>query len=162
MREISELLWAKPMERPAGIPIGRPRGAKAAGLRYERALVRALPPPKVHGQWFEFEDRRGRGVCQPDILVSRERGGMIAVLEAKYSWTAEGHQQLEKLYLPVVQMALGRSAVGILVTRRLVSEMLKGIVICSTLEQAVWFAREGRRVVWHWLGTVEMARAKAA
>lgn len=158
-REIEGLLWSRACPRPAGIPIGRPRGAKAAGLRYERALARALPAPRVHGQWFEFEDARGRGVCQTDLLLSVSRGGTIVVLEVKYSWTAEGHQQLEKLYLPIVQKATGRQVIGIVVTRRLTESMPRDLVVCSTLAQAIAAASAGRRAVWHWLGTVEMARA---
>lgn len=147
-RYVRELLWARPCSRPAAIPIGRPRGAKAQGLRYERALARELDGK--HGQWFEFEDANGRGWCQTDLLLGR--GSMAVVLECKYTWTLEGHLALAKLYLPVVQMALQRPTCGLVVCKKLVPDVaLHGVQICSSLEEAL-MAAPRRCVAWHWTG----------
>jgi len=153
-RRIEGLLWARPAQRPAGMPFGRPRGAKAQGLRYERLLAQALPSAK-HGQWFEFEDANGRGVCQTDLLLGRN--GRCVVLECKYTWTPDGHQQLERLYLPVVQMALQRPVVGVVAAKKLVMGL--PVQVASDLDEAMRIAMEGRRVVWHWTGVPVMARA---
>lgn len=147
-RQIVGLQKAEPCERPKTIPVGRPRGAKAAGLRYERSLAKAMPAAK-HGQWFQFQDRAGDGCCQTDLLLGSD--GACFVIEAKYTWTLEGHEQLERLYLPVVGMALARPCFGIVVARRLLSQM-PGIVVANSLGQALIFARQGRRVCWHWIG----------
>lgn len=154
-RRIVDLKWARASQRPAGLPIGRPRGAKAAGLRYQSAVATSLGSGASEGNWFEYEDKNGRGVCQTDLLF--QHPNCLVILEVKYTWTAEGHQQLEWLYGPVVSAALKQPVIGIQVCRRLTAEALAyGITVTSTLESAIANAAEGRRVVWHWLAQGQM------
>lgn len=148
-RQIEGLLWARTSERPAGLPRPRLRGAKLAGLRYEGRVAEALPEA-LHGQWFAFLDRNGPGYCQPDLLLGRS--GTCFVLEVKYSWTLEGHQQIEGLYLPVLQKAIERPVAGLVVCRRLVSGMGR-VRVTGDLSEALAGAKRGERMVWHWLGT---------
>lgn len=155
-RHVGGLRFARAIERPAGVPQGRPRGAKAAGLRYERALAASMPAAK-HGVWFEFEDSRGRGLCQTDLLFPY--AGVCYILEAKYTWTLAGHEQIEHLYVPVVSKALGRRVFGIVVCRRLIAGMPTGVVICCDVYSAMREAQAGSRTVWHWLGTPALAAA---
>lgn len=148
-RIISGLKWATPLEaKPACIPNGRARGKKAYGVRYERALARAIPEAE-HGRWFEFEDRAGRGFCQTDLLLQRK--AFCVVLEAKYSWVAEGHSQIEHLYRPVVERAIGKPVLGVVVCRSIVGAP-KSVAIASELESAIELALRGGWVVLHWLG----------
>lgn len=149
MRQVSGLRWAKRMEaRPGFIPIGRPRGAKAQGIRYEKALGLALGPEARRGVWWEFEDAQGHGYCQTDFLLELAQGSVI--LEVKYTWVPEGHQQIEGLYGPVVAAALGKPAVGLVVAKRLVqSNMMVGVVVAGELKQALEFVGKGQRVCWH-------------
>lgn len=158
IRQICQLEWARPCQRPAGIPIGRPRGAKLAGIRYENSLARALPQAK-HGQWFEFRDQVGSGYCQPDLLLGED--GICWILEVKYSWTIDGHRQLEGLYLPVVAKAIARPVRGLVVCRRL-TEGMKGITVARSLEEAARLALDGKRVALHWLGASQIEQAKRA
>ena len=141
-RQVNGLLWARRCERPACVPIGRPRGAKAAGVRYERALARALGG--TPGQWFEFEDTFGRGYCQVDLLL--ERGEALVVVEAKYTWTREAHSELAGLYLPVVAMALGRTPIGVVACKVLVPGM--PYKASGNLGDCI----AGRAGVFHWIG----------
>lgn len=157
-RVIRGLKWARALDaRPSCIPVGRPRGAKAAGLRYERALAAALPGAK-HGQWFEFEDLAGRGYCQVDLLLDsglrKDSLGRVKllILESKYTWTFEGHQQIEGLYRPVVERAYGCSVLGIVVAKRLIPGVQGIARICGGLEEAIAAGAGGGRVVLHWLG----------
>lgn len=134
--------------------IGHPRprrgSAKAAGLAYERSLAGALPGA-VHGQWFQYRDAAGLGWCQVDVLVEGQRE--VLVMEVKYSWVLEAHEKLERLYLPVVRMALEKPAVGLVVARRLDSEMKSAHVSHSgDLGSALALARQGRACL-HWLGS---------
>jgi hypothetical protein len=77
--------------------------------------------------------------------------GCQCVLEVKYTWTAEAHFQLERLYLPVVQMALGRQCIGVVVCKRL-EERMPGTSVTGDLWHALQLARAGSRPVFHWLG----------
>jgi hypothetical protein len=146
-RQVNGLRWARACERPEAIPIGRSRGAKALGVRYERTL--ALVWPGVCGQWFEFEDRNGPGWCQVDFIA--KVGEALVVVEAKHSWLASAHVELDTLYLPVVERALGKKPIGLVVAKRLGMEMGR-VRICASLEEATGMALLGHRVVWHWIG----------
>jgi hypothetical protein len=149
-RVVEGLKWAREVAKPSGIPIGRPRGTKAFGIRYEKAVGAELPT-FVRGQWFEFEDANGRGFCQTDFIrVQRDR---VVVLELKHTWVEEGQEELEGLYLPVVQAAFDRKAVGIVVCRRLVPNM-PNVIISGGLDEAIRLAEgNGKATVWHCLGS---------
>ena len=147
---VVEGLWlARPCDRPKSIPHGRARGAKAQGLRYERGLAKALSSWQ-HGQWFEFRDRNGPGWCQPDFI--RLDLANVAVLECKYTWTTEGHSQIEQLYRPVLERALALPVIGVVVCKVLRPGMPKDIAVAPSLASALELAVGGRRVVWHWIG----------
>lgn len=153
-RQISGLISAKTLDiRPKSIPLSRPRGIKAKGIGYERELEKAIPVAK-RGQWFEFKDSRGWGYCQPDFLL--EGKNSIVVLEAKYTWTLDGHLQIEELYQPVVEKASGKNVLGIVVCKRLVTEMPRNLEIFQNLLSAVESAKRGKRAVLHWIGAGQL------
>src|SRR6516162_4935511 len=117
-RVIEGLKWAHPLEsKPDIIPTSRPRGAKAAGLRFERAFAKQLPSA-LHGQWFEFEDLHGHGSCQTDIIYSLLPLYLV-VIEIKYTLVPGAHSKLLNLYLPVVSLALSRPSVGVVAVKNL-------------------------------------------
>lgn len=151
MRTVKGLIWAKPLEkRPAKLPKARAkRGAKAAGLRYERALAEALPLAK-HGQWFEFEDLSGLGWCQTDLLLQTPFG--IAVLEAKYTWVEEGHRQVEGLYLPILERCYPSQPVFGLVVCKVLTLATPRQMICRELSSALYRAASGLSTIFHWPG----------
>jgi hypothetical protein len=151
-RVVSGLKWARPIARPRVIPFTRPRGKKAAGLRYERALAQQFDRC-VPGQWWEFQDENGHGYCQTDLVTSVTPGGTLVVLEAKYTWTLEGHHQLEMLYLPVVAWATKRRVLGVLVCKVLVPKMADFVTeVWGDLSGAIARADQGHRSVLHWDG----------
>lgn len=88
------------------------RGAKAAGVRYERKVVsyvkdllRSHPRAEAHfGPWLEFtasgEPKRW---CQPDAFILDREHATGIVLEIKYKHTAAAYWQLWLLYLPVLR-----------------------------------------------------------
>ena len=126
-RVISDLKWAHPLDsRPPCIPTSRPRGAKAAGLRFERELAKHLPSA-LHGQWFEFEDQNGHGYCQTDLIYSL-LPAYLAVLEVKYTLVPGAHSKLLNLYLPVVSAALSRPAVGVVCVKNLDPRYRRGCI----------------------------------
>lgn len=148
------LCSARLIDRPACIPKSRPRGTRAAGLRYERSLAKYLPSAS-HGQWFEFEDKFGAGYCQPDFLLNFRPRCMI-VLECKLSWTFDAVEQLDNLYRPVVEKVFGVPAVGIVVTKNLARLPPGYWKICATLGAAVEAAEKSQMSIWHWLGTARL------
>jgi hypothetical protein len=146
-RKIEGLRYAALSERPPGLPRTRPRGTKALGLRFERALARALPGAK-HGQWFYFVDRNGPGYCQPDLYL--DSGGYIVVFEAKLTDCAQAKGQILDLYAPVLAKALGKPVQGIIVVRHLtqVSDLTE---VRPSLALARIAARTSVPIL-HWLG----------
>jgi len=145
-RQIVGLKTARALEtKPGCIPTGRARGVKAYGVRYEKALAGVLPLNSIRGRWYEFEDKNGHGYCQTDFDL------LDCVLECKHTWTEDGHVELEKLYLPVVRLAWGRQAFGIVVVKKLVPGMRK-VEICGDLDSAIAAAKHGHRTVFHWIG----------
>lgn len=145
-RVVKGLKWVQTAEGPFGR--ARARGAKAKGLQYERALARALPWAQ-HGPWFEYEDSKGLGLCQPDFVIEEEE--RVIVLEAKYTWTLQGHLQIEQLYRPVLEMLLGKPVVGIEVCKVLLPEAREqGAVVFSSLADALASSPRPWRV-WHWI-----------
>ena len=146
-RRIEGLLWARRAERPKALPKARPRGAKAAGVRYERACARALPKA-LPGLWWEFEDRAGRGYCQTDLVLIGSEGALV--LECKYTWTEAAWDQLEGLYIPVLERALGRPCWGAQMCKVL-REGASGPAVWTPRE-ALELAKLGRRATLHWTG----------
>ena len=139
-------------ERPGCIPLSRPRGSKAAGLRYERELVKGLKVAK-HGLWIEWEDSAGKHFCQPDIICKFKN--QVAVLECKYTWTREGHEQLG-LYVPLVERLVGQKVKGIVVCKKLLSSMPR-VQVFGDLESCLGV--EGSQAVWHYIGGVPRVRS---
>jgi len=145
-RRVSQLEWAARLEeRPKNIPVGRPRGAKLEGCRYERRVAAALSFAEA-GAWWQFRDRDGPGVCQTDLVIHGMRSNLV--LEVKYGWTAEAWEQLEGLYLPVLALALKKPTIGVQICRVLRDGCDDEVVSC--LQEAIDLAKRGRRVTLHW------------
>ncbi len=156
-RVISGLKWAKELPgRPQGMPIGRPRGAKRQGVKYERDFASSLGPAAWHGKWFEFVDANGHGHCQPDFLL--RVGDSIVILEAKYTYVKEARTQVGQLYKPVVEAAYGMRAVGVTVCKNLVPGMVN-CRVTGDLAEAIRWALTGRggEVVFQWLAGPALA-----
>jgi len=116
-RFVKNVSWADRCGRPAGIPYSRPKGVKAAGVLYEKAVAKALDSVAKHGQWWAFRDANGPGHCQTDILI--ETPSWIAVVECKLTWREQAESQLNHLYLPVVRMATGKPVIGVVICKNL-------------------------------------------
>lgn len=151
IRRVVGVKWASIVERPDSIPLPKPsqiRGAKAAGLRYERLFARQFPQ-SLHGQWFEYEDRSGHGYCQPDLIVSF-LPRCLMVFEVKYTLNAEAFLQLNDLYLPVVKVAMNAPVFGCVVARNLVPS--SGMVVSDLGDAVSWAIKNGDVPVLHWVG----------
>ena len=106
---IRGLRWAKALdERPGFISSPRIKGIQRAGLIYENRIanyMKALYGDKVlHGQWYHFEDKRGLGWCQPDIIILPDGDRkFILVIECKLKATRKAWVQLNYLYRPILE-----------------------------------------------------------
>jgi hypothetical protein len=116
------------------------------GKRYEAAVSKQLGPMAQQGIWWEYKDSNGPGLCQTDFIIEGEIWCII--LECKHSWTAEGMEQLNELYLPVLEMALNKKTAGIQVCKHLSSQCFGRIY--DNLETAVAAAKSIRPVTLHW------------
>lgn len=149
-RVVRGLYYAERLaQRPSFIPKGRPRGAAAAGLRYEKAFGRAIGPLATRGCWFTFKDSGGDGWCEVDFLI--EMTSCVAILECKYTWTPAAYAQTELLYRPVVELALKKPVLTVQVCKRLVPDASRATRITGNLGNALILARSGALVTLHWL-----------
>lgn len=147
-RVVRGLKWARfAPQGPFSAPKGR-KGAKALGLRYERALARAFKGAE-HGKWIEFEDQNGPGWAQPDLFFVLR--GEVVCLEAKLKWVAEGHSQGELLYKPLLEH-LFRLPCRVVVVCKILTPLVPRERLFGRLEDAIRGAAGGSTVC-HWIGT---------
>lgn len=158
-RRVQNLVWAKELEaKPRCIPVNCPvQGCRALGVRYEKAMAKALPAAQ-HGLWWEFFDGNGPGFCQTDLLLVGPHYALV--LEVKYTYTTEAWEQLETLYGPVVEKALEKEVLGVQVCK--IIPGLIGTEISASLEESIDAAkRKGLRSVLHWSGLGPLPRSPA-
>lgn len=148
-RHLAGLQYAAMCLRPAHIPKSRPKGAKAAGLRYEKALAAAIPRAD-HGQWFEFRDLNGPGHCQMDLVIEGQK--RIVIIECKLTDIEQGMAQLRHLYFPIAEMIWpDKKPLGIVAARHLSKCPDTGLVE-STLKAAILRAETQKVIpVLHWM-----------
>ena len=146
-RKISSLLWAKEGKNPWPKRKRLPKGSKGIGLSYEKALAKALPQAE-HGLWFEFCDRFGTGFCSPDLVLIGT--GKILVLEAKLTNYPEACEQLERLYLPVLEQVYKRPVLGAVVLKYLGPRT--DISLVRTKVSDLLNFPKGTFPILHWLG----------
>lgn len=156
MHIVSDLRSAKLLgERPACIPIGRPRGAKAAGMRFQRAVGAALEVKLGHqvllGPWFEYLDGSVRRYCQPDFIIYRPAHADFVVAEAKLTWNFEAYEQLWRLYVPVVRQYAAKPVCTMLIVRNLTRETPKQAVF-DNFSAALAAAHGAACPIFHYLG----------
>jgi hypothetical protein len=149
-RIVRGLSFAEPCSRPSSIPEAKAkRGAKAAGLRFERALAKAIPQ-STHGQWFKYLDANGSGHCQVDILLIGKTN--IGLIECKLSNVEEGRAQIDELYRPILSWHFRRPVRGIVACQHLSPALAGDPHVYSDLKSALRAARDDLIPVFHWLG----------
>jgi hypothetical protein len=160
-RRIEGLKRAIPLsDRPSCIPLSKLRGAKAAGLRFERALHKSLKG-SILGQWFEFEDALGHGYCQTDLLFSRLPDFMI-VVECKYTLVPGAHSKLSSLYIPIVEKALGCRAAGVVVVKNLDPRYRRGRIFTALGPAAEAALESGYPTLLQWSGQALVSQIQKA
>lgn len=142
-RRIEELEFAEYSTSPW--PVARRGvGKRAAGLRYQAALSAELARRGfdfANGPWIRFRDANGLGHAQPDFVVYDSPTRWV-VLEAKLSQTEAAFEQLNSLYIPLLQFLHPEI------------EMVP-IQVCKVLRtggdiiESLDCARNG--AIWHWL-----------
>lgn len=145
-RQIKGLLWARPYE---GVPKfatearGRPN---RQGVAYERRVV-AMLRGGTAGQWFQYQDERGLGWCQPDLFTADvER---LVVIECKLTWTSEAREQITHLYCPILEHIYGKPVVGVIVAKNLTAATPRERVVWD-MPAALALATRRTPAVLHW------------
>lgn len=87
------------------------RGARAAGLNYERKVERYIESWRgerevVKGLPFRFCDRDGWRFCIPDFLLMDFSRKLCCIVEVKLRHSGTAGLELERLYVPVLAKAL--------------------------------------------------------
>lgn len=152
IRPAEDILWARPCTRPHFVPVNRPKGSKAAGLRYERSFAKFLKPLGcIHGQWFEYEDETGLRYCQPDLLFPISLR-LMAIIEVKYTLVDRAFDQLLDIYKPVVEAAYN-IPVGLVAVFKNVGHSNDHLLLHDDMLAAVQWSRDTGGVgLIQWMG----------
>ena len=133
-RRIEGLAWAERAESPfGGAP--RARGAKLAGLRFERSMVKRVsawfPGDEVlAGPWIHYGDSNGPGFAQPDIVCLKRK----IVFECKLGFRNEALIELEELYLPLCERVWGEGFRGVVLAKHWRAEEQNSALLLPDLE----------------------------
>ena len=133
---ISKLRWAKALdERPVFIPSPRLTGVKRAGVLYENRVANYMKAiygdeNVLHGQWYQYEDRRGVGYCQSDILIL-PHGDVkdLIILECKLKSRRVAEVQLRYLYKPIVEHLYPNTNIIMVQVCKFLNPKTKGVII---------------------------------
>src|SRR6266699_2435083 len=142
IRQVSGLQWSEPTSSGT---LPKPRSIAAKnGIAYQKKVGRALTSAAIKinstllsDPWFRFYDDNGRGQIVPDFIL--EMSDLNLIIEVKYTFTQEGVNKLQYLYMPVVKAALSKFRVRpLLICRNLIpaKEMI-GAKIISKLGEAL-------------------------
>ena len=132
--------------RPSYIPRPGGKGAKALGRAYEKKVGKFISrrwPGLISGQWFEFLDRNGPGVCQPDHYIPFE--DQVLLFECKLTQTDVAFSQMDQLYKPILRQLYGRPVTGVQVCKHLVDRR----PIITDLRETL--LKPGSNFLWHCL-----------
>lgn len=119
-RKVTGLKWARLKDKPASLSVGRKRGAKGQGLKYEaRAIshLTALFPPgdlRYH-LWIEYLDDNGLSWAEPEAVVIRPTE--LILFEVKLTGCQYGLEQMRDLYAPLLSSIFLRPVRGLQVCR---------------------------------------------
>lgn len=112
-KSIKGLKWAKLLDaQPTFVPDnGVYTKVQRAGLLYEKKVgdyLEALYGKYLlKGPWFEFEDSRGKGYCQPDFILKLKKE--VVIIECKLTARNSAEGKLRNVYQVVVKEALSTS-----------------------------------------------------
>lgn len=119
-RKKKEILHAYPMFmhwNPIFVP-KKVKGKKAEGLRFEQQVLRvyeATIPHFVSALPFRYSISNQSVFCIPDGLILYKNE--LILVEVKLTHTPQAWFQLQNLYFPVVEKALGRKVRGVEVVK---------------------------------------------
>lgn len=138
-KTVRVLKWARRCKRPDFIPESRCAGAAQRGLVYERKVAEHLRAQfggrVLHGQWIEYCDQWGYGVCQPDIIILPETSEEpILILECKLTVNKEAERKLKNIYKKVVAKTFNNNHILIAQVACNLSKGWKGNIV-SNLEE---------------------------
>jgi len=103
-RSIRGLQQALLIEPPSFLSNSYRSPAMLQGIRFEKKIKKYIDTcyqdaEILKGQWFQFEDIRGRGFAQPDIILLSPES--LIIVEVKLTWRPEVERKLRRLYGPL-------------------------------------------------------------
>ena len=150
VRKIIDLQWVRQLtEADAPWPTHRSyTAAQRKGRAYEKKaadLVEELLPGHtvLRGVWFQYVDRHGGGIAQPDYVVSSRK--CVYVFEVKLTHTQQAFRQLQDLYEPLVRGYFRRPVTLIEICKTLTPD--KNLRLIKDLSEA---SANGRVYTIHW------------
>jgi hypothetical protein len=140
--------------------ISRPRGAKAAGLRFEKKAKEFLREKYneriLLGPWFYVLDGVRRRYCQPDALVfdrePTQRSEVVTIVEIKIAWSALAYWQLRHLYEPVIRAMYGPRETRLICLARSADPLVATPEAPTLLDSLDATLEEGKVGIYLWRG----------
>ncbi len=88
--------------------------ANWAGIKYERQfadyMIARYGDDAMYGKWIEYTDERGKGWCQPDLILKHPDG--IIICECKLSYRPFAAQaKLSTMYAPCLKLIFTNGSV---------------------------------------------------
>lgn len=102
------------------------------------------------GLWFRFVSAGAQRWCQPDLILDPGPERPLLILEVKLQFEAKAWWQLEHLYRPVVERALGRKCrIGVICASYDPAIALPVDCILQVDSPAQWLSQSGlRSLLW--------------
>ena len=87
----------------------------------------------LHGQWYNYKDRRGVGYCQSDIVILPHGDNKeIIIMECKLKSRKIAQIQLRYLYRPIIQHLYPDSPIIMVQVCKFLNKEIKGVIIDDT------------------------------
>jgi hypothetical protein len=133
-KKIHQLEWAKFTTKGMPSPKHKAGSFKKKGVMYEKRVAdycRSHYGGRVsHGQWIKFEDERGAGKCQPDILIlPRSKEDPIVIIECKLTWKKGVEDKIKGVYGTCIKDIFPGYKVRYIQACKRLSRSFKGVII---------------------------------
>lgn len=162
-RVLNGLQNAKLLDEPPAFLIhanGKHKTGSAnwAGINYENKFAEymqaAFGDRAIHGPWIEYWDIKGRGLCQPDLVLLPKDDEPLTVFECKLTFTArKAGTKMTNMYGPIAEKIWGQKPLLVQVCKFLRPRAKRTLVVKQLdeiWEYGIQSAEDVGIITWNW------------